>query len=67
MITAVPALQEATPLLPAALADQEGRAFVVRPLRADDRAALEAFYATFEPTRAAQGLPPEGAFRVARI
>lgn len=31
-----------------------------------DRAPLEAFYDAFEPKRAAQGLPPQGADRVAR-
>lgn len=46
--------------------DKEGRAFTVRPLAPEDRSALEAFYAGFEPKRAAQGLPPEGAARVRR-
>lgn len=66
MISAVAAPLHPDPLLPAVLADQEGRAFTVRPLHAGDRGALAAFYATFEPTRAAQGLPPEGPVRVAR-
>lgn len=46
--------------------DKEGRVFTVRPIGPDDRPRLEAFYAGFEPKRAAQGLPPEGAPRVAR-
>jgi RimJ/RimL family protein N-acetyltransferase len=46
--------------------DKEGRVFTVRALAAEDRPALEAFYDGFEPKRAAQGLPPEGAHRVAR-
>ncbi|HET6765091.1 MAG TPA: GNAT family N-acetyltransferase [Longimicrobiaceae bacterium] len=46
--------------------DKEGRVFTVRPLLPNDREALEAFYAEFEPKRAAQGLPPEGAPRVKR-
>lgn len=40
--------------------------FSVRELRPGDRAALERFYDDFDPKRAAQGLPPEGAARVAR-
>lgn len=52
--------------LPAAVTDDEGRAFQVRAYRPEDRAPLEAFYAGFEPVRGAQGLPPEGAHRVAR-
>lgn len=46
--------------------DKRGRVFTVRPLRPEDRPLLEAFYADFEPKRAAQGLPPEGPQRVAR-
>jgi ribosomal protein S18 acetylase RimI-like enzyme len=38
----------------------------VRLLRGEDRAALDAFYDAFDPKRAAQGLPPAGAERVAR-
>lgn len=44
--------------LPAALIDKEGRPFVVRRLRPEDRLALEAMYMSFEPKRGAQGLPP---------
>ena len=47
-------------------ADKEGRVFTVRAYHDADRAPLEAFYADFEPKRAAQGLPPEGAHRVRR-
>jgi RimJ/RimL family protein N-acetyltransferase len=57
---------EAVPALPVQLTDKEGRAFTVRPLRPEDRAALEAFYAGFEPARAAQGLPPQGEARIRR-
>lgn len=53
-------------LLPATLADKEGRMFTVRALRPDDRAALEDFYDGFDPKRAAQGLPPEGRARISR-
>ncbi|CAN5629371.1 hypothetical protein BH23GEM9_BH23GEM9_05350 [soil metagenome] len=48
-------------LLPAALIDKEGRPFVVRRLRPDDRLALDAMYRSFEPKRGAQGLPPHEA------
>jgi RimJ/RimL family protein N-acetyltransferase len=51
---------------PSTLHDKEGRVFTVRPLLPNDREALESFYAEFEPKRAAQGLPPEGAPRVRR-
>jgi RimJ/RimL family protein N-acetyltransferase len=44
--------------LPAALMDREGRPFTVRRLRPEDRAALTSMYASFEPKRCAQGLPP---------
>ncbi|HEX5726317.1 MAG TPA: GNAT family N-acetyltransferase [Longimicrobiaceae bacterium] len=53
-------------LLPATLSTKEGRMFTVRALAPADREALERFYAGFEPKRAAQGLPPEGAARIAR-
>lgn len=46
--------------------DKRGSPFVIRTLEPSDRAALEAFYAEFEPKRTAQGLPPEGDFRVRR-
>jgi RimJ/RimL family protein N-acetyltransferase len=52
--------------VPATLYDREGRMFTVRACTPADRAALERFYDAFEPKRAAQGLPPEGAARVAR-
>lgn len=44
--------------LPAALIDRDGRPFVVRRYVPEDRRALEAMYAAFEPKRGAQGLPP---------
>lgn len=40
--------------------------FTVRAYRPEDRSSLERFYDTFEPKRAAQGLPPEGPARVGR-
>jgi RimJ/RimL family protein N-acetyltransferase len=52
--------------LPARVADNEGRAFTVRALAPDDRARLDAFYESFEPARAAQGLPPQGEARIRR-
>jgi len=54
------------PLLPATLRDKEGRVFTVRELRPEDRAALEVFYHSFDPKRAAQGLPPDGQARIER-
>ena len=63
---ALPAPPPAGALLPATLTDKEGRLYAVRPLRPDDRAALEEFYDDFDPKRAAQGLPPEGRPRIAR-
>ncbi len=54
------------PRFPTSLRDKEGRVFSVRPLRPDDRPALEEFYDGFDPKRAAQGLPPEGRPRIAR-
>jgi RimJ/RimL family protein N-acetyltransferase len=68
----MPALAEAVrvpamaPFLPAHLLDKEGRMFTVRELESGDRAALEDFYDSFDPKRAAQGLPPEGRMRIAR-
>jgi RimJ/RimL family protein N-acetyltransferase len=53
-------------LVPAHLRDKEGRMFTVRDLAPADRPALEAFYDSFDPKRAAQGLPPEGRARVSR-
>lgn len=38
----------------------------VRPFAAADRDALEAMYRSFEPKRAAQGLPPMDARGIAR-
>jgi ribosomal protein S18 acetylase RimI-like enzyme len=38
----------------------------MRQYTADDRVALDAFYNDFHPKRAAQGMPPEGAYRVER-
>lgn len=52
-------------LPPSTHLDKDGRVFTVRPLSDADRPVLEAFYDSFEPKRAAQGLPPEGTQRVA--
>ena len=46
--------------------DTEGSAFHIRELKGGDGDALLRFYTDFEPKRGAQGLPPEGAVRVAR-
>ncbi|HEX8319019.1 GNAT family N-acetyltransferase [Longimicrobium sp.] len=51
---------------PATLHDRDGRVFTVRAYTPEDRPALDRFYEAFHPKRAAQGLPPEGAARVAR-
>ncbi|MBV9773441.1 MAG: GNAT family N-acetyltransferase [Gemmatimonadetes bacterium] len=49
------------------LQDRQGRPFRVRELcRETDRETVAGFYDAFEPKRAAQGLPPEGAFRISR-
>ena len=53
-------------VLPATLHDREGRAFRVRELDPGERERLARFYEEFEPKRTAQGLPPEGSFRIAR-
>jgi RimJ/RimL family protein N-acetyltransferase len=53
-------------LLPAAVYDKENRVSAVRSYQPGDRELLERFYAEFTPKREAQGLPPEGAPRVAR-
>jgi RimJ/RimL family protein N-acetyltransferase len=69
-MTAALARETASPethgLLPATFTDKEGRVYSVRPLRPDERAALEDFYDGFDPKRGAQGLPPEGKPRIAR-
>jgi RimJ/RimL family protein N-acetyltransferase len=57
---------EPASVLRAQVADKEGRGFTVRLLLPDDRARLDAFYETFEPARAAQGLPPQGVPRIRR-
>ncbi|HEX8432932.1 MAG TPA: GNAT family N-acetyltransferase [Longimicrobium sp.] len=59
-----PALAPA-PLFPTLL-HHPGGIVSVRPFRPEDRPVLERFYADFHPKRAAQGLPPEGAPRIAR-
>jgi L-amino acid N-acyltransferase YncA len=48
------------------MTDKRGEAFQVRPYERRDRVALEAMYDDFEPKRAAQGLPPDGAPAVKR-
>ena len=51
---------------PVFIRNREGEAYEVRPYVASDRTALERFYIEFEPKRAAQGLPPRDAPRIAR-
>jgi len=51
-------------ILPAERVDKDGEPYCVRLFEATDRAALDEFYAGFEPKRAAQGLPPQGEDRV---
>lgn len=46
--------------------DKAGESFTIRYIRRSDRDALQSFYERFEPKRAAQGLPPKGAERIAR-
>ncbi len=53
-------------VLPAACKDKQGHPFTIRAFRPEDRGPLESFYDAFEPKRAAQGLPPKGAERIAR-
>lgn len=52
--------------LPVTFLDTNDNEFRVRELAPADRETLERFYAGFEPKRAAQGLPPEGAHRIER-
>jgi RimJ/RimL family protein N-acetyltransferase len=52
--------------LPAHSRTTGGRRFVVREYHEEDREELDLFYLRFEPKRAAQGLPPSGADRIAR-
>lgn len=47
-------------LLPAVMNDRLGRPFLVRRFAPRDRRVLEDMYASFEPKRGAQGLPPYG-------
>lgn len=53
-------------VLPAILHDREGNAYGIREMDPADRETLTRFYECFEPKRAAQGLPPEGSFRIGR-
>ncbi|HEX2187572.1 MAG TPA: GNAT family N-acetyltransferase [Longimicrobiaceae bacterium] len=53
-------------LLPAALRDRRGEPFRVREMEPADREALARFYEEFEPKRTAQGLPPQGSYRIGR-
>jgi RimJ/RimL family protein N-acetyltransferase len=46
--------------------DRTGVPFLVCPYHPEAREALERFYLDFEPKRAAQGLPPASAERIAR-
>lgn len=51
---------------PLFIRNRNGEEYEVRPYTEADRAALELFYNDFEPKRAAQGLPPKDAPRIAR-
>ena len=51
---------------PRLLHDKRGAEYEVREFRPEDREALDHFYLEFEPKRAAQGLPPKDADRIAR-
>jgi RimJ/RimL family protein N-acetyltransferase len=51
---------------PRLLHDKLGAQYEVRDFRPEDREALHRFYLEFEPKRAAQGLPPKDAERIAR-
>jgi len=53
-------------VLPALVTVRDGLPVTIRGYESGDRARLEAFYDSFEPKRAAQGLPPSGADRVER-
>lgn len=53
-------------MLPVTLHDRAGRPFRVREMESADREAVARFYEAFEPKRAAQGLPPEGSYRIGR-
>jgi RimJ/RimL family protein N-acetyltransferase len=53
-------------ILPAERLDKDGHLFTVRAFVPADRDAMVDFYDTFEPKRAAQGLPPQGRDRVER-
>ncbi|CAN5815313.1 GNAT family N-acetyltransferase [soil metagenome] len=46
--------------------DKQGAEFQVCSYHPDARESLQSFYEKFEPKRAAQGLPPTGADRIAR-
>lgn len=52
--------------LPTDCCDKRGASFSVHPYQPHQRPELESFYERFEPKRAAQGLPPKGADRIAR-
>jgi RimJ/RimL family protein N-acetyltransferase len=51
---------------PRLLHDKLGAEYEVREFRPEYREALHRFYMEFEPKRAAQGLPPKDADRIAR-
>ncbi len=65
-ITPLPIFPSGTSILPMTLHDREGLPFRVREMDSADREAVAGFYESFEPKRAAQGLPPEGSHRIAR-
>ena len=53
-------------ILPVTLHDRQGQSFLVREMDPAERETVARFYDEFEPKRAAQGLPPEGSFRIGR-
>ncbi|HEX2093119.1 MAG TPA: GNAT family N-acetyltransferase [Longimicrobiaceae bacterium] len=53
-------------ILPVTLHDREGIPFLVREMSPADREIVASFYESFEPKRAAQGLPPQGSYRIIR-
>lgn len=59
-------MDAAAAVLPAVRRDKAGSPLLVRRYEPGDRTRLEAFYAAFEPKRAAQGLPPQGVERIRR-
>jgi L-amino acid N-acyltransferase YncA len=52
--------------MPMQVVDKSGCTYQVRPFLPGERSALEQFYASFEPKRTAQGLPPADAQPIRR-